>query len=954
MTKLLILLLLLLPLSASADWIDGGLEQPGNSSGNGDMITVGSTLIFWNGTLGIVRSTDNGQTWQDVDPADNNSQGGFVAKFAASNGKIWAARSYGSGQGALTVSTDDGLTWQFDTVGSQPHALGWGGYAVISDMYSWDGYLFVKWDAPDAYDIRKPDGTYTRPSYWTANDPHSVVAIGSTLYSISNGLSFTTDYGVTWQKTANAGFPMSGTTLQSDGERLYILGTTGFNQPNHLWYSDDKGESWTMISAAGISDRTGLGGTYTSITAHFAKGENLYLGTQPTQYFGSRPNVFRSTNGGITWFVDTTGLGVPYYSSVIGFNYHTDGHVWVIPGLDGVYKQKLDNGGGGGGGLAGSAKLLSPRTGSVLQDAEVRFVWSSVAGATKYQIQVSTTVDFATLVHNDSSVTDTTKVITLTAGNQYFWRVRGIAPDKIKPKGGGIVQKLSGWSTGMFSISIDRSGWESMGISGILEMTMHKGAIYLATDKGIIKSGDGKSWTAIPSNGLDSMTTTMIVSAGDRLYVSAYDPQGEPYYFMYTTNDGATWITDTGGMTDASYVDGLIYFAGHLFVEKGGTGQMFYKAIDGPTWIEDMTSKGLNYVANGSVLFTDGGMTGMGYQKSTDFGATWQPITGPMTGPDGQEGMYAFDGKLYVFTQEDSPFDSISMFVSADNGDSWTAKPLGSFAAPDAIPFGNQLHVSSFLVDGDRMWISVEYGRDLDVVYRSLDAGATWKIDTAGAWEQFKGAHFNHMLIKDGTIWAISGGPEMGPGTLYRQIIDASEAPALAAPTLLSPADGEYMSNTTFNYEWRSVEGATSYQIQVGFQGFQFVAMNDSAITGTIHANTIKNAPAPMLWRVRALNGEMLGPWSSQWDIRFPMLDVKDEAKHSDVLVYPNPANGRVSVSSSNALIKRITLVDVRGIEMRSTLTTSNIDVAGINPGSYTLLIELSNGQQVVRKLIVE
>src|SRR5688572_9601631 len=108
MKNLLLLLVLLFPILGHAQWTDGGLDQQGNNMANGDMISVGNTLLFWNGSLGIVRSTDNGATWQDVDPSDNGGQNGFVAKFAASNGKIWAARSYGSGQGMLTVSTDDG------------------------------------------------------------------------------------------------------------------------------------------------------------------------------------------------------------------------------------------------------------------------------------------------------------------------------------------------------------------------------------------------------------------------------------------------------------------------------------------------------------------------------------------------------------------------------------------------------------------------------------------------------------------------------------------------------------------------------------------------------------------------------------------------------------------------------------------------------------------------------
>jgi photosystem II stability/assembly factor-like uncharacterized protein len=945
MKRLLALLSLLFPLAAHADWQDGGLDQTGNVSGNGDMISVGNTLIFNNGERGIVRSTDGGATWQD---AEENATSGWISRFAASNGKIWAARSFGTGQGMLYVSTDDGLTWLPDTVGSQPHALGWGGYAVISDMYAWDGHLFIKWDAPDAYDIRLPNGTYTRPAFLKDHDPHSVASIGDTLFVISDKLHYTTDFGATWKTAASEGF-RPGTMLQVDGERLYMMASEGFNQPNHFFYSDDRGESWQKIDVSSMTGRQGTLGM-TNALAYFVKGPNMFLGTMALQYFGTRPNVFKSSDGGVTWQADTNGLGVPYYSSVVAFRYHSDGKIWVVPGLDNIYYQKLDDGAGSGGQtLAGSAKLVSPVTGSVLQDNTVKFVWSKINNSTGYQLQISLSATFATLVRNDSAITDTFKNVSgLQAGQTYYWRVRGLAPDRIKPKG-GIVQKVSNWSTGFFTISSTRGGWQNMGQSGLTNFVIHNDAIYTVGDKGLRMSSDeGLSWVSLTDGGLDSLTVRALTSAENRLYVSAYHPGGLRSVLMYTTNDGATWVHDTAGLDGADYIESIKYWAGHVLVSRFSS--VYVKAMNDPSWTRSDIS-GNRFAAFDYTLFTDY------YFKTDDYGQTYQPYTGPKTGLDGQEGLYAYGGKLYAITQQDNVGDTLTLFVSTDRGTSWSEIPLGSFAAPND-GFGSQLYAPYFLVDGDRMWISVEYGSDLDVVYRSLDGGASWHIDTAGAWEKFKGTHFGRMIYHNGSVWALSGGPEMGPGTLYRQRIDAEVIVGLDQPELISPPNGTEVPSMNATLAWSAVAAATRYHVQVSTSADMSNPQIDlDNVPDLSYATSALSLNTRYYWRVRGVNDDQVGPWSNTWQFTLAINSVSREEDNTSIMIYPNPTIDQVTLRSDLAM-RSIIVLDVTGKPITSAMLTGvqeyTLALGHLPPGIYSLLVETIQGEHFVKRLVVQ
>jgi hypothetical protein len=87
--------------------------------------------------------------------------------------------------------------------------------------------------------------------------------------------------------------------------------------------------------------------------------------------------------------------------------------------FDDIYIQDIS------GNLPIQVQLLSPNDAMVDVPIPSSFMWNKTQTATKYQIDVSTTNLFTTLVSSDSTVIDTFKTISgLTLNTTYYWRVR--------------------------------------------------------------------------------------------------------------------------------------------------------------------------------------------------------------------------------------------------------------------------------------------------------------------------------------------------------------------------------------------------------------------------------------------------------------------------------------------------------------------------------------------------
>lgn len=324
-----------------AQWLDGGREQSATTKGNGCLLVHNGKMYLWNEENHFQVSADNGATW--TNPPDNiGGANPTVARMSASGNRIYGALNFGTGNGIVIVSTDEGVTWEADTLGAPGHALGWDGMPAVSGICAFGDWLYIAWDQPVPNTIQHVGGPFVPNDTLNegAKRPSSVVAKGDTLLMASVNFYYTTDGGATFVHPANTGYPGPGGNMLLDGNRIYYFAKKVYNKPVSLFYSDDVGDSWTEIDISSVMSRKIVNGDFYFPNAAFIKGNRIEFCTSQEKY-GTPPNIWKSTDLGKTWEQDTLGIPSSFVGGVINFAYTPDGYLWVSRDHENIYKQKI-------------------------------------------------------------------------------------------------------------------------------------------------------------------------------------------------------------------------------------------------------------------------------------------------------------------------------------------------------------------------------------------------------------------------------------------------------------------------------------------------------------------------------------------------------------------------------------------------------------------------------------
>ncbi len=247
---------------------------------------------------GLFRSTNNGDTWLQIGPPNTDIQSLVVSL----SGHVFA----GSGD----WSTDNGDTWKPINIPGVALAISSSG-----DFFAAGSGIFRSTDNGNTWTLVDSNSAHSL----AINSKNGHIFAGAYEYVLRS-----IDNGVTWTKHSTGLMNADIRVLAINNENGYIFG--GFEDfvEGGIVRSIDNGETWTQVN-------TGLTFTDVRSLAINAK-EHVFAGT----YSGG---VFRSTNNGDTWEQTSKGLtSTIVYSLVI----NAKGHIFA--GTNGGVFRSIDNG----------------------------------------------------------------------------------------------------------------------------------------------------------------------------------------------------------------------------------------------------------------------------------------------------------------------------------------------------------------------------------------------------------------------------------------------------------------------------------------------------------------------------------------------------------------------------------------------------------------------------------
>jgi photosystem II stability/assembly factor-like uncharacterized protein len=279
---------------------------------------------------GVYRSTDQGITWAKMSDGITATAVRSVAVDQQDSAYLYV----GNRRGHLFRSHDGGLTW--DQLYSSPNNPVFGfevidiavGPVSSQHIYVVGNYLFRSTDRGESFDriaeVRSPSSIAIMPG---APGPIYVGTIqGHGIYKSSDG-------GETWIPKNN-GLPFDGVFGYS-----HILSLTSDpNEPQTVWAgtwhfdgifrSIDGGELWI---SKGLTGNNGI----RAIAVKPGNSNEILVGTDDL----GKGTIYKSTDGGSTWQIKTSGIGSPfkitYNPQNINWLYATTEGTGVIRSLDG-------------------------------------------------------------------------------------------------------------------------------------------------------------------------------------------------------------------------------------------------------------------------------------------------------------------------------------------------------------------------------------------------------------------------------------------------------------------------------------------------------------------------------------------------------------------------------------------------------------------------------------------
>ena len=560
---------------------------------SGDIFCFGRALYIDNYLL---RSSDHGQTWNDVNRRYTNPATGLSIPLSIdylqlhADGSMYASATV---QGVYR-STDKGATWEklFDRLGtiSSFRLLGItsSGHLFAEPHMPSDGYIYYSGDNGKTWE-RRQNGLDTR---FPANVNFSTDAYGNLyLQNFIYKLYGSTDNGLNWSVLYSGSTDFM--TVYSRGV-LFIGSNNSTNYTFKLMRSVDQGVTWTDI--------------YPDVYSKKIRVLNMLPGPSGQLIMYTKDSLLISTDLGDSWkpaSLVLTGEGI---SDVCVTN---AGEILVGTDIGWIYRST-------------DAGLSWTRRATRLQ----RYIWASCLASNSRNMLFAASSSDGLFVTTNQGTSWNAAPTSVTGTNVTSLAVG--ASDQLY---------LGTTSNGLFVSSDDGASWRKL--NTIFQTRPvnwiglnSKGHIYVVAMPDLFRStNDGASWESKATT-TSFRYITAAIGANDEVYASFSDDM------YYSSDGGNTWTRRNTGLPTPTYVTAIAVADGGGAWLGTSSGGLYYSSNQGGSWTSKPTRlrgpsnkiKNILCLPNNQMMINVDAATGyvgifdedFGIFHSTNGGSSWR------------------------------------------------------------------------------------------------------------------------------------------------------------------------------------------------------------------------------------------------------------------------------------------------------------------------------------------
>jgi photosystem II stability/assembly factor-like uncharacterized protein len=336
--------------SDAQSWVDITANLPAAPKvGTGQSLaSSGSDLFVLSSPNGVLRSRDNGATWQAVNTVTGNAND--LSTFGSRSLDAIGTTIWAGGEPASLALTGGVVPLHRQNAPAEAWTPSFAGATVppVIDAVAFDSSTNTHWAAAALGGIFKStDGGNTwipANGNLPATGCVSIVArngkVIAAIFGNGMGAFTSTDGGITWK---NNGVPLPSIGfLTSIGDNVCVIGGGSTNDTTGVYFSRDFGITWQFTQKD--TDVVGkvLPNTCSDATTMFSGGTHVTISYVPAFVVTYTPKVAFSLNGGITWDdIQATGLPLGLSKDVVRLTRHSN-FLFALTGENKLYRLDLN------------------------------------------------------------------------------------------------------------------------------------------------------------------------------------------------------------------------------------------------------------------------------------------------------------------------------------------------------------------------------------------------------------------------------------------------------------------------------------------------------------------------------------------------------------------------------------------------------------------------------------